>query len=151
MKRLSTLLPRVSALEAAMLAIVCNCRRGQETIYHTAADLAAIMAVPCPVHTVRDLGCLLWLPPSSPLRSEDGTLCTCPPCAARAWREGRRGPLIREEQEEECRSWEQQLTGEEMNKVHQNQLQVKRLLRLYVWKKRRMHASSAMPGKKEGW
>ncbi len=137
MKRLSLLLRRIIALEAATRATVCNCRWDQETFYHTTTDLASIMAVPCSVHALRDLGCLLWLPPSSPLRPEDSTLCTCPPCAAREWREGRRGPLTKEEQEEEYHRWEEQLSAEAIEKFRCDQAQAKQLLRAYELRKRR--------------
>ena len=117
---------------------VCNCRRGQATGYHTVAELVAIMSIPCPVHGRRDLGDVVWVPPSTPLHPEDRGLCSCPPCAAREWREDKRGPLTPGEQEEEYGSWEQQLSAEGMEKVCQDQVHVQRLLRRYECSKRRV-------------
>jgi hypothetical protein len=120
---------RIAELESAARGHICNCRGGEATVYHTAADLARIRNVHCPVHGERDLGLLVCLPPGGPLRPDDRALCSCPPCAAREWREGQRGPLTEGEREDEIRSWEEQLSGEAMEKFDHDQAQVKPLLR----------------------
>ncbi len=134
---------RVAAMERARRG-VCNCRAGQATRYHTAADLAEILNVPCPVHEVRNLGCLLWAPPSTPLRREDRGLCSCPPRAARDWREGKRGTLADEEREQEYRSWEEQVSGEAAGQFRRDQARSRQLLQRYERKRRNQHGT--MPG-----
>lgn len=141
MKNLTALEKRVRALEANSLMMrvnkYCRCRFGQKTKYHTAADLEHIMSVFCPVHEFRDLGDLLWVPPGTPLRPEDSHLCSCPSCPTRDLLEGKRGPLTTEEQEEECRTWEPELTAdmEENLRIERAKLEV--LLQTYARKKRR--------------
>jgi hypothetical protein len=144
MTRRLRLAARVNTLEAVVRGATCNCRVDEETLYHTAADLARIMSVRCPVHNQRDLGYMLWLPPSSPLRLEDRELCSCPPCAAREWREGRRGPLTEEEREQEYRSWEEQLSGEAAEQFRRDQARSRQLLQRYLWKRRNQRGT--MPG-----
>ena len=111
---LPTLDERVTVLEAIALRTSvsgdCRCRSGRQTYYHTSADLELIMSVPCSAHGFRDLGDLLWVPPGTPLLPDDRHLCSCPPCPTRDLLEGTRGPLTKEEQEEECRSWDEDLT-----------------------------------------
>ena len=136
-KKLCPLMLWISALEAKGRRHVCNCRRGEETRYHTDADLARILSVPCSVHEVRNLGFLLWVPPSTPLHPEDRRLCSCPPCAGRSWREGARGPLNEEEREQEHSRWEGQLGAEAREQFRRDQVQVKRLLHEYDRNKRR--------------
>ena len=103
---------RVRALEQAWFGEArgrqCNCRSGRETSYHSAAELEEIMNVHCPVHDVRDLGHVNWIPSGLPLRAEDRDLCSCPPCAVRDFVQGTRGPLTLEEQEGEKQRWEQE-------------------------------------------
>ncbi len=144
MTRRLRLAARVNTLEAVVRGATCNCRVDEETLYHTAADLARIMSVRCPVHNQRDLGYMLWLPPSSPLRLEDRELCSCPPCAAREWREGSRGPLTAEEWEQECRSWEEQLSTEAFGKFRADQARARQLLQQYRRMRRNQHGT--MPG-----
>jgi hypothetical protein len=136
-KKLSPLMLRVSVLEANERGHVCNCRSGEETRYHTAADLARILSVPCPAHEVRHVGWLLWVPPSTPLRLEDRSLCSCPPSAGRSWREGTRGPLNDEEREQEYGRWEEQLGAEAREQFRRDQVLIKRLLHAYQRNKRR--------------
>lgn len=147
MMRFRKLEQRVTAMEKAGRG-VCNCRAGQATRYHTAADLAEILSIHCPVHDVRDLGCVLWLPPSSPLRSEDRDLSSCLPCAAREWREGRRGPLTEAEWEQEYRSWEEQLSVEAIERFRHDQTRAKQLLQRYERRRRKKHGE--MPGNNQG-
>ena len=111
---------RIRKLEHLRLTVDghCNCREGdQETLYHGAADLERIIAVRCPLHGIRRLGRVSWVPSGMPLRAEDRDLCVCPACAAREWLEGRRGPLTEDEQEAECLNWAQQLTEEADAKI----------------------------------
>jgi hypothetical protein len=136
-KKLSPLILRVSVLEANKGGHVCNCRNGEETRYHTAAELSRILNVRCPVHEVRDVGWLLWVPPSTPLRREDRSLCSCPPCAGRSWREGTRGPLNDEEREQEYGRWEEQLGADAKERFRRDQVRVKRLVHVYERNKRR--------------
>lgn len=147
-QKLSAVRLRIVALEATMRSQVCNCRKGQETRYHAAADLARILSVRCPVHEERDLGFLLGVPPSTPLHPEDRRLCSCPPCAAREWREGRRGPLTEEEREQEYRSWEQQMSGEAAEQFRRDQARSRQLLQRYLRKRRNQHGT--LPGDNQG-
>ena len=141
MRNLPALEKRVGALEAASLMKSvnkdCDCRVGQTTRYHTAADLGHIMSVSCPVHSFRDLGDLLWVPPGTPLRPEDRYLCSCPPCPTRDLLEGKRGALTEKEQEEECRSWEPELTEHTEENLRIERAQLEALLQTYARKKRR--------------
>lgn len=148
-KKLSSLMLRISALEAKGSGHVCNCRRGEETRYHTAADLACVLSVRCPVHEVRDLGFLLWVPPSTPLHPEDCGLCSCPPCAARDWREGRRGLLTDEEREQEYRSWEEQLSPQPIEGFRRDQDRASHLIQQYERRRRNQHGT--MPGNNQNW
>jgi len=143
-KELSPLMLRISTLEAKRRGHVCHCRRGGETRYHTAAELARVLSICCPVHEVRDLGFLLWVPPSTPLYPEDCKLCFCPPCAAREWREGRRGPLTEAEREQEYRSWEEQLSTEVIERFRRDQARARQLIQQYERKRRNQHGT--MPG-----
>jgi hypothetical protein len=140
----SILEKRVTALEAIWLKRSvgkdCRCRHGQETTFHTAADLARIMNVPCPLHT-RDLGALVWVPPGTPLRPEDRDLCGCPSSPTRDWLEGKRGPLTVGEQEQECLSWEIEPTAETKKKLRIEEQRVEALLQTYFRKKRGHHAT----------
>ncbi len=132
---------RVKALEAiasrTSVNKACTCRSEKKTYYHTAADLEQIMGVNCLVHGFRDLGILLWVPPGTPILPEDRPLCSCPSCPTRDWLEGKRGPLTIEEQEEECRGWEPELTADMREKLRIERAQVKELVRKYFRKKRR--------------
>lgn len=124
---------RVRRLEALSLPVDCrcNCRTEEVTLYHNAADLARIITARCPVHGIRDLGCVSWVPSGMPLNVEDRCFCSCPPCPAREWLEGKRGPLTEDEQDEECRSWKQQLTTEATAESDRDQATVTRLLQKY--------------------
>ena len=64
--RFIALTRRIAELESAARGDICNCRGGEATVYHTAADLARIRNVHCPVHGERDLGLLVCLPPRQP-------------------------------------------------------------------------------------
>ena len=75
------------------------------------------MSVTCPVHIVRELGELSWVPVSKPLRTEDQLLCSCGPSPTREWLGGKRGPLTEEEQTQECLSWEQALSEDPEDKM----------------------------------
>jgi len=118
---------RIERLEATF----CNCRRNEATAYHNSPELAAIRSIRCPVHGARDLGVIVRMPSSRPLRPEDRDFCSCLPCAAREWREGKRGPLTAEEWEEEYRSWEEQVTDEAMEPVRQEETRAQSLVRQY--------------------
>lgn len=122
---------RIRKLEQLCAAVDsrCNCREDdEETFYHNIPDLEKIIAVRCPVHGRRVLERVSWVPSGMPLRAEDRHLCLCPPCPAREWFEGRRGPLTEEEQERECHSWEEQLSEQGIASFHQDQIKVKRVL-----------------------
>ena len=109
---------RLSALEAiTSYGTGCKCRFLQVTFFHSAADLGRIMSVPCPVHVFCDLGELSWAPSSMPLRSDDMHLCSCPASPTRDWLSGKRGPLTEQEQEEECRTWEQELREDPKERI----------------------------------
>jgi hypothetical protein len=140
---LPSLEKRVRALEANALSTSvnkdCTCRSGRKTYYHTAADLEAIMSVPCPVHGFRDLGNLLWVPLGTPILPEDWQLCSCPSCPTRDWLGGKRGPLTKEEQEQECRNWEAELTAPMAEKLRIERARERALLQTYFKKKRRHH------------
>jgi hypothetical protein len=112
----------------------CICRQGQRTIFHTAADLEKIIAIICPTHGFRDLGDLLWVASGTPLRKEDRLLCSCPTSPTRDWLEGKRGLLTPKEQEEECRSWEEEDLSEGFRI---ERVRVNALLHKYLIVKRR--------------
>lgn len=139
-----TLEKRVRALEAIALKTSvdkdCRCRSGRMTYYHTAADLEQIMSVPCPAHGFRDQGEMLWVPPGTPLLPEDRHLCSCPSCPTRDWLAGKRGPLTQAEQEEECRSWESELTAHMDEKLRIERARIWALFQIYSRNKRRQHA-----------
>jgi|SRR5947209_7193692 len=131
---------RVRALERALLregTRECTCRSGQETSYHTAAELEQIMDIRCPVHDVRDLGHLRWTPSGLPLRPEDRDLCSCPPCAVRDFVQGTRGPLTLEEQEVEERRWKREYAEDSDEEFRREHGRAEVLLRRYQQKKRR--------------
>ena len=108
---------RLRALETiARVTAGCKCRFSQETFFHSVADLERIMSVCCPVHIFCDLGELSWAPFSMPLRTEDRLLCSCPSSPTREWLEGNRGPLMEEEQTQECLSWERVLSEDPEDK-----------------------------------
>jgi predicted secreted protein len=134
---------RVRALEANALRRSvnkdCTCRSGRKTYYHTAADVEAIMNVPCPVHGFRDLGDLLWVPPGTPILPEDRHLCSCPSCPTRDWLGGKRGPLTKAEQEKECRGWEAELTAPMAEELRIERARGKAILQTYFRNKRRHH------------
>ena len=75
------------------------------------------MRIRCPVHIFCDLGELAWAPLSMPLRTEDSTLCCCPPSPAREWLDGQRGPLTKEEQTQECLGWEKAFSEDPEDKM----------------------------------
>ncbi len=79
----------------------CNCR--QMTWFHTAAELEAIMAIPCPVHGLRRLGFICAHPLHYPLDPEHQHLCCCPPDSWREFLEGKRGRPTEEEKNEAIR------------------------------------------------
>ena len=132
---------RVKALEAIALRTSvrgdCMCRSRRQTYYHTSADLDLTMSVPCPVHGFRDLGDLVWVHPGTPLLPEDRHLCSCPACPTRDLLEGKRGPLTKEEQEEECRSWDPAPTEDMRGKLRIERAREQVLLQEYFRKQRR--------------
>jgi hypothetical protein len=138
-KSLAALEKRVSALERRLVkgaAEGCNCRMGEQTRYHTALELEEIMAVSCPVHEIRDLGDVIWIPSGLPLRSEDGEFCFCPRSAVRDFLQGIRGPLTLEEQEMWERTWQrdyEQILGKDFR---HEQARAEALLRAYPQKER---------------
>jgi hypothetical protein len=137
---------RVDKLERSSIFVNgrCNCRREQLTFYHSAADLERIMTLHCPVHGVRELGRVSWVPSGTPLIGPDRDLCSCRPSPAREWREGRRGPLTAEEWEEECRSGEEQLSTEAIGKFQADQTCVRQLLQQY--RRMRRNQNGTMSG-----
>jgi hypothetical protein len=54
---------------------------------------------------------------------------------------GKRGPLTKEEQEEECRSWEPELTAHMDEKLRIERVRIQALLQTYSRKKRRHYAA----------
>ncbi len=143
MRRFFHLERRIAVLEKALRG-TCNCRREQATGYHNLAELVAIMTIRCPVHGRRDLGDVVWLPPSSPLHPEDRHVCSCPSNGAREWREGRRGPLTEEEREQAYARWEEQVSGEAAGRIRQDQTRARQLLDQYQRTRRKEHGT--MPG-----
>ena len=131
---------RITALEKALRG-ACNCRCEQATVYHTFAELIEIMSLHCLVHGRRDLGDVVWVPPSTPLHPQDRGLCSCPPSAAREWREGRRGPLTAEEREREYARWEEQVSGEAAGRIRQDQARARQLLHQYQRTRRKEHGT----------
>jgi hypothetical protein len=131
---------RVGVLERALVrrlgAKDCNCRFGQQTSYHTATELEQIIEICCPVHDVRDLGHVRWIPSGLPLRAEDRDLCSCPPCAVRDFVQGTRGPLTLEEQEREERRWQQEYAEASHEEFRREQARGGVLLHSYQQKKR---------------
>jgi hypothetical protein len=116
----------------------CTCRPGQETTYHTPEDLEKIMAVGCPVHGFRELGRFSWVHETSPLRLEDRNLCNCPANPTRDWLADTRGPLSRDEQEEQCRGWHQAFSSEGRQMFRAQQGRVTILIKNYF---RRLYAT----------
>jgi hypothetical protein len=141
---LPNLRKRVRALEAIAFRTSankdCTCRSGRKTYYHTAADLEQIMSVRCSAHGFRDQGDLLWVPPGTPILPEDRHLCSCPSCPTRDWLAGNREPLTKQEQENECGSWEPELTARRREKLRIDQAREEALLQTYFRMKRRHHA-----------
>jgi hypothetical protein len=135
--RIATLEERVRALERALSAggKPCTCRIGTRTAFHTAEELAKIMAGRCPVHRFRDLGCLRWLPKGLPLHLDDRILCSCPPCPVREFLQGRRGPLTDAEQEEWQQRWERELGPESDEDFRHKQARIEKLLVKYECEK----------------
>src|SRR5579863_3877235 len=141
---LTDLEKRVKELEANVLRTSasrgCSCRSGRQTYYHTSADLEGIMSISCPVHGSRDLGHLLWVPAGTPLLPDDRHLCSCPSCPTRDLLEGTRGLLTKEEQEAECRTWDEELTEATKGKLCIERAREDTLLQKYFRKRRRERA-----------
>jgi hypothetical protein len=133
--RLAALQKRVRALEVASRAIGrrCHCRAGRQTKYHTAEELKRIMEIRCPAHGFRDLGDVRSMASGLPLQLEDQHLCSCPPCPVREFLQGRRGPLMEVEQQEEERRWEREcsLAGDE--EFRREQARASRLVQQYEY------------------
>jgi len=127
--RFSSLETRVAAMELRFNG--CNCRTTGSTAYHSARDLAAIMAVSCPTHSFRDLGNLLWFPAALPLLPEDRQLCTCPPIATRTWLEDKRDCLTVAEQEAEFCMLDEEFANGALQKFAIDQAEVARLVQRY--------------------
>jgi hypothetical protein len=129
----------LSKIEARIIALQvkvdeaggCNCRQGESTAYHTAADLAAILATRCPVHDFCQLGDLQWVPTSMPLRFGDQALCTCPPSATRDFLQKNRGPLTYAEQQNEQCILQEEFTDNADQRFMVDQAKVKYLLQRY--------------------
>lgn len=129
---LCTFKKRIRALELAIDRVGnCTCRRGGTTIYHTAAELQAILAIRCPVHGFRELGNLVWFPPAMPLSAEDQQLCKCPPSATRDFLANQRGLLTDTEQEEECHKLDEEFSEDAGKRFAADQAEVKRLIIQY--------------------
>jgi hypothetical protein len=139
-KSLAALERRVRTLERSLPQEVrnaCNCRIGEQTRYHTALELKEIMDVRCPVHQIRDLGDVIWIPSGLPLRSEDGEFCFCSRSAVREFIQGIRGPLTLAEDE----MWErtlqrdyEQISGKDFRN---EQARAEALLQAYPQKERK--------------
>jgi len=128
---------RLRALEQILFvgAKECNCRVGHKTIYHDEAELARIMAVSCPVHSIRDLGEVMWVGRSLPLRRDDQQFCSCPPSPLRELLLGRRGPLTQAEHEVEVERWAREYGSGADEKFRRDQDRIKQLLRIYEYNK----------------
>lgn len=153
---LADLCKRVRELEIGLLIAratkVCNCRFGQETMYHSAAELAKLLKTYCPIHEVRDLGHFRCVPAGVPLRPEDRALCSCSRSTVREFVQDTRGPLSREEFEEISQAWEAELTAGATQRFQTDEAQAKRLLQQYEASKRRADASSrTLPWENKRW
>lgn len=96
-RRIENLEKKQAERERARFLALCNCRHfGEVTSFHTAADLASIMAVRCPVHGFRTLGALWYRPRWLPLL-KDREHCSCPPDPWRDFVEGKREKPTSEE------------------------------------------------------
>jgi hypothetical protein len=113
----------------------CTCRSGQQTFYHTAAELEQILNVGCPVHGFRDLGCILWVPSGIPMHPEDRDLCGCPSHPGRDWLAGKRGPLAQQEMEESCGQWQAELSEKARQDFRTQQKRSEELITVYQRRK----------------
>jgi len=112
----------------------CTCRLGKTT-YHTASDLGRILNISCPVHRCRDLGLVSCVPSGMPLLPQDRHLCGCPPNPGRNWLAGTRGPLTEQEQQDECRQWQQEFSEKAQQDFHTEQASVAAVLKAYQRRK----------------
>lgn len=124
---------RLRALEQVLFAgtVECTCRVRQKTMYHDAAELARIMALSCPIHSICDLGELIWVGRSVPLRREDQQFCSCPPSPLRELLMGRRDVLSEAEQRQEEQRWMREFGSCSDMEFRKDQDRVKQILRIY--------------------
>jgi hypothetical protein len=134
---LASIEKRLRALEQILFAGAeeCNCRVGRKTIYHNAVELARIMAMSCPVHSIRHLGEVMWVGRSLPLRRDDQQFCSCPPSPLRELLLGRRGPLNEAEQREQKERWMREYGPSSNEQFRNDQDRVTQLFRVYDFKK----------------
>jgi len=128
---------RLRALEQILFAGAeeCNCRVGHKTMYHNAAELARIMAVSCLVHSIRDLGEVMWVGRFLPLRRDDQQFCSCPPSPLRELLLGRRGPLDEAEHREQEERWMREYGASSDEQFCRDQQRVRQLIRTYEFGK----------------
>jgi hypothetical protein len=134
---------RVRALEQAFSEAgkQCSCRIGGRTIYHCTEELRKILDTRCDVHGFRDLGQLMWVGKGLVLQAEDQKFCFCPPCAAREFLWGRRGPLTEAEHEEEERRWDREYGQASHEEFRRELARAEKLLRQYEYYKSRRRSS----------
>jgi hypothetical protein len=104
-------------------------------LYHNAAELARILAVSCPAHSICDLGEVMWVGKSLPLRRDDEQFCSCPPSPVRELLLGRRGPLDEAEHRAQEERWMREYGPSSDEQFRRDQERVKQLLRIYEFKK----------------
>jgi hypothetical protein len=127
---------RLCALEQFYAAgAECSCRAGETTVYHNSAELARIMQVSCAVHEFRDLGEVMWVGRSLPLRRDDQQFCSCPPSPLRELLLGGRGPLDEAEQREQKERWMREYGPSSNERFRNDQDQVTQLFRVYDFRK----------------
>lgn len=87
--------------------------RPDTTRYHTAEELEQILAVPCPVHGVRDPGFTWPAPPWLAINKEDWQFCHCPPNVRR---DVEMGKIVLPDDPVAARKKFQELLDEEMDR-----------------------------------
>jgi hypothetical protein len=113
----------------------CTCRKGLETSYHDAAELAKIMAVTCAIHGFRDLGDLVRVGTGLPLHGEDQQFCSCPSSPIREFLLGLRGPLTPEEHAAETERWAREYGSGSDEERWRERDSIDQLLRIYEFRK----------------
>lgn len=117
-RRLDKIERMLAQINIAKQQAMCICRgpdnRGGITRYHNAEELQQILAVPCPVHGVRDPGPIWWWPSNYPINREDWQFCHCPPSVRRDVEMGR---IVLPEDPVAARQKIQELVDGEMDRM----------------------------------